>query len=137
MRSRIYFLGGAVFLGMMLGPEGLGEAQMINYQRRARRQGLAVQQKAVPPAKTEEKDSVQAMLASNPAATNRVERIYDANKDGYLQETEIKEYLADVVSTVRRRGRASVSSSILKVFDKNGDGVITRYEVGAIKKVLR
>lgn len=46
------------------------------------------------------------------------------------------EFLTDVISSVRRRGRYSVSSNLLKPFDKNKDGRITRSELKEIKELI-
>lgn len=173
-------------------------AQMINYNRRNRRSGNAVQAqqstrvapKAEAPAaqvnsyykKTVQEvkvepvvesapkavsmaDSIQAALAeqevvadaieTNPATeisvempsevpvvlgdpqvSNRVERLYDLNRDGILQKGEVSDFYRDVVSSVRNKGKFKVSSDLLKTFDVNNDGEIGRYEIGGLVNQL-
>lgn len=76
--------------------------------------------------------TVTQLMSSNPRVSSRVERIYDWNRDGRLQMDEIKEMYGDVVASVDRRGSFSVSSDLLKPFDGDSNGQITRYELDSI-----
>ena len=79
-------------------------------------------------------DQITELMKSQPSVTNRVEGVYDLNGDQKLQEEEILDLFSDVVSAVERRGDFDVSSTLLKDFDKNSDGKISRYEVWDIKR---
>ena len=68
---------------------------------------------------------------------NRVEQIYDANKDEILQPEEVNAFLKDVVSAVDKKGSFSASSDVLKPWDKDGDGKISKAEVNAIEAAIR
>lgn len=125
------------------GSVSVSEAQMINYKRRNQRQSgqkdlSAVQQKkssakqisyyrAEPAAEKPNKN-----VSGDPLVTNRVERLYDLNRDGYLQSEEVNDFYKDVVSSVENKGSFRVSSELLRNFDANQDGRISRYEVGEI-----
>lgn len=69
--------------------------------------------------------------------TNRSERMYDKNKDGWLQSDELAEYLTDVINTVQRKGDFQVNSDFLGQFDKDEDGHIGYYETINIREYLR
>jgi len=87
--------------------------------------------------KTEKKSDINQLLASKPEVSNRIERLYDVNRDGLLQEDEVLEYLKGVVTTIDRRGRFTVGSNILKKFDRNNDGSISKYEVQSLKDMIK
>jgi len=71
-----------------------------------------------------------------PQVTSRTERIYDINRDGLLQQDEIQEFYRDIIASIDRRGEFKVRSGLLKVFDTNEDGKISRYEAKAIETQL-
>ncbi len=81
-------------------------------------------------------DQAMENTSTEPRVTNRVERLYDINRDGMLQQSEVTDFYKDVVSSVRNKGRFKVSSDLLKTFDTNNDGEISRYEVGGLVRQL-
>ena len=73
-----------------------------------------------------------------PKVTIDEERVYDANRDGKLQKAEVKIMLRDFVDTVHEKGGAMYyRSQILKEYDINKDGVISKFEAEAIDKQVR
>lgn len=119
----------------------IGNAQMINYQRRNTRMKTGAATKRVltntrAAAKKInyygndfEQDKTIAKNQGEPLVTNRVERLYDLNRDGFLQQDEVADFYKDVVSSVRNKGDFQVSSELLRNFDENKDGRISRYEI--------
>ncbi|VAW13401.1 hypothetical protein MNBD_BACTEROID05-832, partial [hydrothermal vent metagenome] len=81
--------------------------------------------------------ALEQIVTDDPKVSTRIERIYDMDRDGNLQEDEILEFFSDVVDSVKKKGRFLVSSDLLKSFDTNSDGKISRYESLAIKKLLK
>ena len=75
-------------------------------------------------------------VMGDPQVSNRVERLYDLNRDGILQKDEVADFYRDVVSSVRNKGKFKVSSDLLKTFDVNNDGEIGRYEVSGLVNQL-
>ena len=73
-------------------------------------------------------------MTKEPRVTTEEERRYDVNRDGYLQPAESKVYLRRVVTTVEKRGKVVFESEILKEYDQNGDGVITKTEASNIRR---
>ena len=119
----------------------LAEAQMINYKRRngnqkvkAVKKGKAIQKKAKKNNnRYQNRPKMTAKAESmDPKVTNRVERLYDLNRDGALQKTEVNDFYKDVVSSVKNKGTFRVSTDLLKQFDANDDGKISRYEIKSI-----
>ncbi|MDP8213500.1 MAG: hypothetical protein P9X22_09490 [Candidatus Zapsychrus exili] len=80
---------------------------------------------------------IEEMLESSPEVSNKIEEIYDLNKDKILQKEEIKKFILDIHFTLQRRGWIAINSRILEVFDKNEDGRITQFESSDIKKYMR
>ncbi len=68
-----------------------------------------------------------------PDATGAVERRYDINRDGILQTAETKIFLRDVIDVIEAKGGYTINSDILKEYDKNKDGVISKIELPEIK----
>ena len=62
------------------------------------------------------------------------ERTYDVNRDGKLQPAEVKIYLRGIIEIVEKKGGFTVNSDILKEYDKNKDGLISRIEVQDLKR---
>ncbi len=134
-------------------------AQLIDYNRRAKRQEIKAVASVAPKVKTHKEGKkakdhpmkpyvskpvilspnvkVLDIISSNPNVSTRIERIYDMDRDGRLQKDEILEFFSDVVDSVKKKGRFLVSSDLLKFFDENSDGKISRYESLAIKKLLK
>ena len=76
------------------------------------------------------------IIKSNPRVKDRIERIYDLNRDGVLQQGEIIDMYKDVILSVNRRGSFVVSSDLLKGFDKDDDGQIGRAEASDIENII-
>ena len=84
------------------------------------------------------KPTIQAnVLTSAHAVTNNVEKIYDQNQDGKLEQVEVRTLLNDVVLSVERRGDYKIASDLLKGFDKNNDGAINSVEIKSIEALLK
>ena len=58
-------------------------------------------------------------------------------KNKKLEVNEVKKFLQGVVNRVSARGKYTVDSDILKIYDINNNGVITKSEVAAIKKDIK
>ncbi len=123
-------------------------AQLINWNRRSKAGhtneggGASNAQQAVSRSGYNQSSSaitetVSSVTGSKIRVSNRIEEMYDLNKDGNLQTTEVNSFLKDVVSAVQRKGTFSASSSILKQYDKNNDGLINAAESKAIQQSLR
>lgn len=110
-------------------------AQMINYNRRNKKLNAASGNSYQKP-KASSKAAAQSSGEAGPAVTNRVERLYDLNRDGFLQKAELSDFYKDVVSSVKNKGKFEVSSDLLKQFDADQDGQITMYEVKEISKQI-
>ena len=109
-------------------------AQLINYKRRKGGGGAAA---APAPATTTAVVPSIAWKTTPPKATTAEEKKYDVNRDGKLQVSEVKSFLQGVVDEVNSKGRISVNSDILKPYDRNADGAISRYEISAIQTDLQ
>ena len=149
MKKPIFLLtAAACVLGLMIQP---AQAQLINYNRKKidslkRSEPVAPTSEVEPsldlPQAVEEievspaNSSLDQFLTSQPEVATRIEHIYDLDRDGRLQQNEITEFLADVVASVERRGSFSISSNLLKLFDKDEDGQISRLEADQIKQIL-
>ncbi len=107
-------------------------AQLIDWNRRRRALERANKEK-----KEEMKKELPQWVSTLPMVNNSDERRYDVNRDGYLQLAETKIFLRDVVDDIDGRGGIAVHSDILKEYDDNDDGVISREEAEAIKKHVR
>lgn len=107
----------------------LGSAQFINYGRRNRFLRLTN------PEATE--DSIPSWAKEAPKPQNAEERRFDINRDDMLQSAEIKVYLRRIVERVEKRGYVSVTSDLLREYDKNKDGVINSYEIDLIKEHVK
>ncbi len=70
--------------------------------------------------------------SDGPAVSNRVERLYDFSRDGYLQNDELKDFYKDVIASVKNKGKFQVSSDLLKQFDADNDGQISLSETNSI-----
>jgi len=73
-------------------------------------------------------------MKEEPKVMTRDEQRYDINRDGYFQPAESKVYLRRLVGVVEQRGKIASNSELLKEYDKNGDGVITRTEAKKIRE---
>ncbi len=84
-----------------------------------------------------EVDDFPQWLKVEVQVTSETERRYDANGDGKLQSAEAKVFLREVLGQVKEKGGYTVNSDILKEYDKNKDGLISRLEAEAIKLYVR
>ena len=137
MKKTIVFLTGVLLVTLVA---EVSHAQLINYKRRENREnkgGAAAAgggygaKKTAEPAAAE--PAVPSWMQSAPKVTVKEEEKYDVNRDGILQTSEAKILLRDVIDMVDAKGGAVVASPIAKLYDKNRDGVINRYEVADIK----
>ena len=122
----------------------LAQAQLINYDRRNRRPGAAPAATRRPAvrAKTVKPPSVALGTGTSapgwkdiaPSAKSRLERQYDFNRDGKLQSSEVKQYLRYVIRQIERRGTYKYKSDFLTVYDKNGDGAISKAELTNLRE---
>lgn len=114
------------------------QAGLINYERR--------NNKGAPPARGggyQPAQPAQAVAAATPTpmwmktppqVKTAVEKVYDVNRDGKLQPAEVKIYLRSVIENVNAKGGLTVNSDILKEYDKNKDGLISRIEIEDLKR---
>lgn len=114
----------------------LSYAQMINYKRRNQNKGVISQSSYQAKSNTIASSKTQSSTETDPAVTNRVERLYDLNRDGLLQKAEVKDFYKDVVSSVKNKGKFEVSSELLRGFDADKDGQITMYEIKEISNQI-
>lgn len=132
------------------------EAGMINYERRnkklAEKQAKKTPAKVVPqqdaqtsiepkqkrslskPTYTTEKNLITKIINSNPRVTTQIERMYDRNRDGRLNEKELQKIFDRIISTIERKGNYTLESDLLTELDKNKDGKLTRFEINDLKK---
>ncbi len=116
----------------------LVNAQLIDYERRSRYQQ---QQSGSSPAttRTTARTTTSATRSSANQGSetfkvqNRFEKKYDQDRDGQLQEEELKRLFMDVIKEVENDGRAVVMSDVLESYDTNSDGYISRYEVRSLE----
>ena len=80
--------------------------------------------------------AMPAWMKTPPRVKTLDEKKFDANKDGILQATETSMMLKDAISMINSKGSVSASSDILKPYDSNGDGTISRYEALSISADL-
>ena len=66
-----------------------------------------------------------------------IEKKYDANADGWLQEAEVKTMLQDRAQLIKTNGKAKVDSPIEENYDANGDGVLDGTEAQAMMQDAR
>ena len=110
-------------------------AGLIDYERlnriKAQREGKVMQDSS-----GKEKD-LPNWMKIEPKASSRVEQAYDVNRDGKLQTAEVKVYLREVLDVIDEKGGYTIDSNILKEYDKNKDGVISRYEAEDLGEFVR
>jgi len=120
-------------------------AGLINYQRRNRRMGGGGGEDAPAAAPVRgrrimDEESLAGWMKKLPVITwrdNRKLRRYDINRDNKLQTAEVKVYLRDVMEKIQAKGGYTIDSTILKEYDRNRDGVVSRYEARKITEHLR
>jgi len=138
--KRIIVVALAVFFTLAIAQ--YSQAGLINYDRRLKREGIAVPAAAAKPevkSKTAKSAPAQELVVQGPdwmltvpIAKSAAEKGYDINGDGKLQAAEVKIYLRDVVDEVNSSGVKTVDSGILKGYDRNQDGVINATEAAKI-----
>ena len=117
--SLIYFVSGKSFGGL------------IDYERAKR-----AQQARGSPA-GENSIVLPSWMENLPRVQNKVEQSYDVNRDGILQTAEIKTYLRDVLEAVEQKGGFLVDTPLLKEYDQNKDGIVSRLEGRLIADQVR
>ncbi len=83
------------------------------------------------------KKELPSWVLSMPKATTDEEKLYDVNDDLYLQIPEVIIFLRDKLDKIEEEGGVTVSSAILKEYDKNKDGFISKEEAKVIKEQVR
>ena len=131
----------SISLILILLPAADARAQLINYDRKKSEAsstalGAQSQTPAVEVSPSRWQNLVESKLKAQLAVDNRIERIYDINDDGRMQEDEVKDFLRDVIASIEKQGRFSASSAILKDFDVNQDGQITLKEADNFKPYI-
>ena len=73
-----------------------------------------------------------------PVVTGKIEIKYDINEDGVLQTSEVKIFLRRIISQLMKENiNFNIEDSkLLKAYDKNKDGIISKLESEEIKKDL-
>jgi len=66
--------------------------------------------------------------------TTKLEAEYDADKDGWLEPDEVKNYLKAREVLVKSQGKARVDSKIEQVYDLDKDGLINIQEANIMKE---
>ena len=116
-------------------------AGLIDYDRlkkiqeRRRLSAAAAQEQAQK--KDEGDDAIPDWMVEDPKVIDKAEDVYDVNRDGKLQSVEVKILLRDVWTQVKEKGGYTVNMNILKEYDKNKDGLISRLEAEEIARDVR
>jgi len=105
-------------------------AGLIDYKRR-------LQQKTGDAPTTAAQPALPAWYTSPPLTKNKIEQKYDTNRDGKLQTAETTIFLRDVLDIIAEKGGYTIDSDILKPYDKNKDGVISRKEATTLQEQVR
>jgi len=63
-----------------------------------------------------------------------LEKKYDANADGWLEPTEVKEMLKDKYELIKTHGKAKVDTELEQNYDTNKDGIIDAKEADTLKE---
>lgn len=135
-----------VFLGVMMtllfAVIQNASAGLINYNRLNKNKD--VRQENEPVQKPQEKFSAEEETGKPlwtktlPRVTNNVEARYDANRDDFLEASEVRKFLQAVVDEVDAEGQYSVlNSNILKEYDHNNDEIIDPSEADRILRDIR
>jgi Ca2+-binding EF-hand superfamily protein len=66
-----------------------------------------------------------------------LEKKYDANGNGWLEESEVRAMLKDKRQLIQTHGKAKVDNPIEAEYDKNGDGIIDANEAENLKGDLK
>lgn len=106
-------------------------AQMINYNRGKGQTTTSARPAARARAS---QTNVPQWARVAPEVKTWGERRYDRNRDGRLEQAEVKAFLRNVVNEVARRGAYQIDTDFLREYDKNNDGYISRYEAQAVER---
>ncbi|MFH1360055.1 MAG: hypothetical protein ABIJ41_03345 [Candidatus Omnitrophota bacterium] len=136
MRKKIIVIAIWVIFSLAITP--WCDAQMVNYKRlkNTNNQTERVVRETKPKVSVPQpvaSESTPKWMTTESSVKNRNEKAYDVNRDGRLQSWEAKVLLKDVVAQVDKKGSYVIDSDILKEYDKNRDGTISRSEASLIK----
>jgi hypothetical protein len=128
----------AVYAACLLTFVYQAQAGLINYERRNKSTPAAARKTGAYPSRPTAAAPVEvpmaAWLKTPPGVKNAAEKAYDVNRDGKLQSAEVKIYLRDVIKVIESKGGFTINSDVLKEYDKNRDGVISRFELPDLKR---
>ncbi|MCF7870799.1 MAG: hypothetical protein K9L95_01480 [Candidatus Omnitrophica bacterium] len=66
--------------------------------------------------------------------SNKFEKKYDYDQDGWLSPDESKDLLEDKKTIIKSKGKAKVNTAVERLYDENDDGVIDADELEEIKE---
>ncbi len=118
-------------------------AGLIDHERLNRRRGLPLSNEKAQAAKAkaaevpEAKMELPKWITEPPVVKGSTDRKYDVNNDGKLQKSEVTILLRDVLDIVEEKGGYQVDSDMLKEYDKNRDGLLTKVEAIQIREHVR
>lgn len=118
-----------VSFSLLVGVLLFGSVSYLAYaQEKAKDDKAALSQEAAP---------VAFWAATLPKVEGKIEQYYDINRDKILQTSETKIFLRDIVAEILEKSSFNVSDSLLlKAYDKNKDGIISKLELEEITKDL-
>ncbi len=147
--KRALFVGIGLLMFVVFSAE-ISSAQLLKGNRRGGQQATAAAQGAYDRTKAAVQQAASTTqnpinqvtqqasdLASNLKVMNKFEEAYDINNDGILESQEIKSFLKEVSSAVDKKGSFSITSDILKPYDKDKNGIISKDEIAAIELATR
>ena len=67
----------------------------------------------------------------------KIEKQYDVNGDGWLEESEVKAMLKAKQEMIKTKGKAKADTEIEKEYDINKDGVISSEEAEPMKEDVK
>lgn len=118
-----------LFLLLALIAAGTSSAGLVNYNRRNRNAGAAPQTVTESSVKTYKGTGGQAVKSLT-------DKKFDVNRNDTLEPSEIRAMLNSIVREVGSKGEARVESDAVRVYDRNGDGVISTTELSKILQDL-
>ncbi|HAZ09570.1 MAG: hypothetical protein A2047_01880 [Omnitrophica bacterium GWA2_41_15] len=84
--------------------------------------------------KIDQKEKRKCWRHAKSKVNTAVEKKYDSNQDGWLQESEVKEMLKDKHELIKTKGKAKADTEVEKEYDVNKDGVIDSNEAEFMKE---
>lgn len=149
MRKSMVIMGGFVLLSFV--SSQVCFAQLINHNRRYRNTAPANTNTQATPQNTYNRPApiapatpaVPAIPAApvapvvTPVAAQNEAYGMNENKMAHQPMMETNAFLKEVVATVNKNGFYKVNSDLLKKYDKNKDGMISRAEAKMIESTLR